>query len=252
MKPTFKLQPAAVAVVLFASGLALAGMGVPAFSHAVHPLALRGTAGLPQAAVFNAIVFVLPGLLLAFAGHRLRTALGQPAWAARIGIVLVQLSALAFAAQGVFPLDPTDADSSTSRLHALAWMLWWIAFVPGALCLRPGREGGGVCDARVVAAVGPRLAGPQIGLGGVAKRLAFAAGWLVLVVPGCASSQGARHRQESDSVGHDHRPRRQDMHSEPAGDAEVNTKYSSEMPDVSRLERLRAAARGMVVQVAAT
>ncbi|MGH8076861.1 MAG: DUF998 domain-containing protein, partial [Lysobacter sp.] len=68
--------------------------------------------------------------------------LDRSRWMARLGPWLWLLSALAFAAQGLLPLDPTDLDAQSSRVHATAWTVWWIAFVPGAvlLALGLGRE----------------------------------------------------------------------------------------------------------------
>ncbi len=137
MRSPFKL--AFVATLLFCAALLLARLGVPDYSHRLHPVALRGAAGFPGALWFNAFAFVLPGMALALAGQRLRAALQAAGWATRIGIVLTQLSALAFAGMGVLPLDASDFDASASRLHALMWMLWWIAFVPGALLLAAGQ-----------------------------------------------------------------------------------------------------------------
>ncbi len=179
-----------IASGLFAVAMLLAGAGVPEFSHYVHPLALRGTAGLPNAALFNAVVFVLPGLLLAWTGQGLRSSLGKVGWCARIGVVLVQLSALAFASQGVFPLDPSDEDATASRLHALGWMLWWISFVPGVLLLALGARRRTLFALACVAAgvLVPLLAvfAPLGAWAGVAQRMAFGlwfgwwivAGWL--------------------------------------------------------------------------
>lgn len=182
----FARRPAWIAAALFALALLLANVGVPEYSHRVHPVALRGTAGLPWAFAYNLLAFVLPGAALVWAGQRLRHALADAGWAARIGIVLVQLSALAFAAQGVLPLDPNDTDATASRLHALAWMLWWITFVPGALLLALGaRRDIGFALACVAAALlVPLLAVfAPIGLWvGGAQRLAFAlwfAWWLL-------------------------------------------------------------------------
>ncbi|HWS78921.1 MAG TPA: DUF998 domain-containing protein [Thermomonas sp.] len=191
MTPSFKL--ALVAALSFIVALALANAGLPEYSHRVHPVALRGSAGLPWAFAFNAMAFLLPGGLLLWAGQRLRDALGDAGWMARIGIVLVQLSALAFAAQGGFALDPGDADSTASRLHALAWMLWWIAFVPGALLLALGaRRGFGFALACLAGALlVPLLAVfAPIGLWvGVAQRLAFAL-WFGCWLAICASASG--------------------------------------------------------------
>ena len=182
----FARHSAWIAAVLFVLAVLLANIGVPEFSHRVHPLALRGTAGLPWAFAFNLLAFVLPGALLVCAGFRLRSGLGDAGWLARIGVVLVQLSALAFAAQGLLPLDPMDADSSASRFHALAWMLWWIAFVPGALLLAMGakRGIGFVLACGVAAVLVPLLAvlAPIGAWVGIAQRLAFALwfGWWLL------------------------------------------------------------------------
>lgn len=174
------------ALALFVLALLLANVGVPEYSHRVHPVALRGTAGLPWALVFNLLAFVLPGALLAWSGQRMRGGVAEGSWLARIGLVLVQLSALAFAAQGLLPLDPSDTDSTESRLHVLAWMLWWIAFVPGAILLAAGaRRGAGFALASVaIGALVPIIAVlAPIGLWvGIAQRLAFALwfGWWLL------------------------------------------------------------------------
>ena len=185
-------RPEWIAAALFVLALVIANRGVPEFSHLIHPLALRGSAGLPWAFGFNLLAFVLPGALLVCAGFRLRRGLGDAGWLARIGIVLAQLSALAFAAQGLFPLDPQDTDSTASRLHALAWMLWWIAFVPGTLLLAVGaRRGIAFALACLVAGVLVPLVAVFAPIGlwvGLAQRFAFATwfGWWL------AASRGSR------------------------------------------------------------
>lgn len=186
--PAMALAP--IALALFALALLLAGAGLPEFSHRMHPVALRGTAGLPWALAFNLLAFVLPGALLAWSGQRLRNGPGDPRWLARIGVVLVQVSALAFAAQGLFPLDASGSDSSASRMHVLAWMLWWIAFVPGAWLYAAGARRG-IAFALASIALGtlvPLLAvlAPIGHWVGWAQRLAFAlwfAWWLLAGIP---------------------------------------------------------------------
>lgn len=174
---------AGLAAAAFGGALLLASTGLPGYSNGLHPVALRGALGLPWAVVFNLAAFILPGALLAGAGLCLRAALAARGWAARIGIVLAQLSALAFAAQGVLPLDLQDTDGTASRLHALTWMLWWIAFVPGALLLAIGaRRGSGfVLACLAAAALVPLLAvlAPVGTWAALAQRLAFAVwfGW---------------------------------------------------------------------------
>ena len=195
MTSPFKLSAAALA--LFAGALLAARIGLPEYAHRLHPLGLRGAIGMPWAFAFNLFAFVLPGVLLLWAGQRLRDALGDAGWLARIGSVLVQLSALAFDAQGVLPPDAGDSDATASRLHALAWMLWWIAFVPGVLLLAVGaRRGIGFSLACLLAGLlVPLLAvfAPVGSWVGLAQRLAFATwfGWWLVASRASASAQGS-------------------------------------------------------------
>lgn len=115
-----------IAVVVFA--LLLDG-----YSHREFPLALLGAKGVPRALGFNVCAFVVPGALAVIAMWRLRSALpADVRWPARIGVQLMTLSGLAFAAQGLLPLDPDDVGAASNGLHALAWTLWWIAGTSGA------------------------------------------------------------------------------------------------------------------------
>ena len=195
MTSPFKLSAAALA--LFAGALLAARIGLPEYAHRLHPVGLRGAIGMPWAFAFNLFAFVLPGVLLLWAGQRLRDALGDAGWLARIGSVLVQLSALAFAAQGVLPPDAGDSDATASRMHALAWMLWWIAFVPGVLLLAVGaRRGIGFSLACLLAGLlVPLLAvfAPVGSWVGLAQRLAFATwfGWWLVASRASASAQGS-------------------------------------------------------------
>ena len=195
MTSPFKLSAAALA--LFAGALLAARIGLPEYAHRLHPLGLRGAIGMPWAFAFNLFAFVLPGVLLLWAGQRLRDALGDAGWLARIGSVLVQLSALAFAAQGVLPPDAGDSDATASRLHALAWMLWWIAFVPGVLLLAAvARRGIGFSLACLLAGLlVPLLAvfAPVGSWVGLAQRLAFATwfGWWLVASRASASARGS-------------------------------------------------------------
>ncbi|MCC7097919.1 MAG: DUF998 domain-containing protein [Thermomonas sp.] len=169
---------AAVAFALCATALVLAGVGLPEYSHRLHPVALRGATGVPDAWLFNVAAFVLPGLLLAWAGQSLGAALREGRWGVRIGLTLVQLSALAFALQGALPLDPEHLDTGASRLHAVAWALWWIAFVPGTLLLAlSAKRGLGFAAACLAVAVLLPLFGvlaPVDGWVGFEQRLALA------------------------------------------------------------------------------
>jgi len=170
------MQVAAWAAVLaFAAALAGFGALLDGYAHAAHPVGLLGASGWPRASAFNACAFLVPGLLLAAAGLGLRARLGDAGWPARIGAMLAVLSALAFAAQGLFPLDPEHLDSGDSRYHATAWTLWWVAFAPGAALLATGPRlrAWHVAAAATVPAcalVLPALLAPAL-----AQRVAFAA-----------------------------------------------------------------------------
>lgn len=180
MKTDRTTRTAAVAGLLWLGAVLGFGAMLDGYSHAQHPVALLGAHGIERALAFDVLGFVLPGLLVAWGTLGLRDALGDAGWSARIGARLWLLSALAFAAQGLVPLDPGNLDAGPSRLHATVWSLWWIAFLPGALMLALRARGFAV--ALVLAAaivVGAVLLAPA----GLSQRIAIAA-WFVLVAVG--------------------------------------------------------------------
>ena len=127
---------AIAAAVLFTSAVYAFGVALEGFVQAQHPVALLGARGFPHALPFNLIAFVLPGMLAGVVAIALRERLPRDAgWPVRIGAQLVFLSALAFIAMGLLPLDPNDLESNSSRMHGTAWMLWSVAFIPGAVLL---------------------------------------------------------------------------------------------------------------------
>ena len=181
-------RAAAVACVAAA---VVGGMRLDGYSHALHPLALLGGRGVPGSVVFNLVGFVLPGLLAALVALGLYRGLPAAArWWPRIGARLLLLSALAFAAQGLLPLDPQHLDGPQSGLHASAWMAWWIAFAAGAALLAAGAprlRAGTLAAAAVLLAmmfIPASLLEPVF-----AQRIALAAWllWLALV-PAAASA----------------------------------------------------------------
>ncbi len=138
--PRPRLEPALALLAAVCCLGALLGFGaaLDGYSHWRHPPGLLGAQGIERAAAFNLFGFVVPGLLLAVLAWRLRERYDALGAAARIGAWLCALSALAWAGQGLLPLDPSDLDARASRLHAAMWMLWWLAFVPGAALLGLG------------------------------------------------------------------------------------------------------------------
>lgn len=169
------------------------------FSHRTHPLAWLGAGGVPRAMLFNLCTFVLPGVLAAVALWPLRPALPHGMrWSARIGAQMVVLSALAFAAQGVLPLDLENPDGTAGGLHAVAWTAWWLAFSAGALALAWGLQRtatmrrGFVAITALAGLVIPMLAvlAPLWMPNALAQRMAFVL-WFVWVVwaAGCPRSR---------------------------------------------------------------
>ncbi|HZH43354.1 MAG TPA: DUF998 domain-containing protein [Lysobacter sp.] len=189
--------PAWLALASCVAAALVAGAALEGYSHARHPLALLGAPGLPGAAGFAVFGWMVPGLLAAWTAVRLRGRLPSPVrWGARLGCWMLALSALAFALQGLLPLDPRDLDSDASRLHAGAWMLWWVAYVPGAALLAWGlsRLPGGRARAPFLAAAALLVlvlaALPQLLLpAALAQRLALLL-WLLsfVVLSGSAAS----------------------------------------------------------------
>lgn len=190
-----------LAVLLFCGALLGFAAMSNGYSGTSTPVALLGARDSRNALAFNIAAYLLPGLLLALTAWRWRCAMpDNSAWALRIGIRLALLSALAFAMQGLLPLDPDDMASMTSRGHVAAWSLWWVAYVPAALLVAVGMlRGRGRPDmtaaSMAVGGVAGALAIGWLALGstsflapGVAERLMLAVwfGWWLLVAPRAA------------------------------------------------------------------
>lgn len=178
---------AIAAAVLFAGSLAGFGALLPAYTQAGHPVALLGATGVPNALMFNMLGFVLPGLLALPVTLLLRGCLDGASWAARLGAQLLLISGLAFAAQGLFPIDLRDPAEVDPRMQAAAWTVWWIAFAAGAVLLRLGaRHGPARRPATAVALCATAtllfaLLAPMAVPEGISQRLAFA-GWFAAML----------------------------------------------------------------------
>lgn len=171
--------------------LAVAGFGLALddYSQLRHPVALLGATGIAHALAFDLLGFVLPGALAALAALAVFGVGGTKAsWSHRVGVQLLFLSGLAFAAMGLFPLDPTNLEARASQWHASAWLLWEVSFIPGALALGAAvvaRDRGlawlcwGVAGVLLVTGFTPLLPAP------LAQRLGFAAwaAWFGLAAP---------------------------------------------------------------------
>ncbi|PJJ99096.1 hypothetical protein CO641_05615 [Lysobacteraceae bacterium NML91-0213] len=130
------LAPACAALALLQVCVAIAAGALwwPGLSLAGHPLALPGAGGVPGAAGYNMLAFVLPGVLASLlACLRHRALVPTAGWAARIGARLLLVGGIAWAAQGVFVLDLRELDGPGGQLHAAAWTCWWLASASGLL-----------------------------------------------------------------------------------------------------------------------
>jgi hypothetical protein len=182
---------------LFAAAVAGFGAALDGYLQSQHPVALLGARDFPHALAFNLLAFVVPGMLAGVVAVTLRRRLPAGAgWTARIGAQLAFLSALAFIAMGLLPLDANDLENDASRLHGTAWMLWAVAFVPGATLLASGlwrdRQWPWFARLSLAAALGVLIAAfVQIGAipAGVAQRIAFAV-WFAWLAYAGASRTG--------------------------------------------------------------
>ena len=193
-----------LAAVLFVAAGVLFTRGLEGYSHRQHPLALLGATPLPHATAFNLIAFVVPGMLVAWLALRLRAVLARitggakaNGWLMGIGAQLILVSALAFAAQGLLPLDANDLDGVLSRRHAAAWMVWWIAFAAGGVLLGAGLRVAAGWRAFAAGSVFAAVLLPLLALAlpalipvGIAQRLAFAL-WFAWAIC-CGHAVGAR------------------------------------------------------------
>lgn len=173
------------AAAVFVAAVTGFGAMLQGYSQLRHPVAVLGAQGVPHALAFNLAGFVLPGVLAAVVALDLRRRLPAGAgWPLRVGAQLMLLAALGFIALGLLPLDPADLHNDASSLHATAWMLWWVAFVPGAVVLAFGLRGRAgwrtLARASLVAALlvlFTALFAVELMPAGMAQRLGYAA-WL--------------------------------------------------------------------------
>jgi hypothetical membrane protein len=125
-----------VAGALSAAAIVIAGLGLDGFD----AVGLLGSSLAPRAALFNALGFVAPGLLVAAFVVAFEFAL-PPATATRavrIGTGLMLIAAIAFALQGLFPIDPRDLDGPATRRHASLQAVSQLAWIAAAVMLAIG------------------------------------------------------------------------------------------------------------------
>jgi len=186
-----------VAGPLFALVVVVFAARWPGYEHGRMPPALLGAWPRADAPWFDLLGYGLCGLLALLAMHALYVALrrAHAGLVARLGATVAQLSALAYIALGVFPLELGQAlDEGMGRRHVAAWILWWLAacaggplLAAGAMRLRGWRSIAltGLLSAALIAWA---LLFAPVAIG-VSQRIALAAwfGWIA-----CASWQVLR------------------------------------------------------------
>lgn len=148
MQETMKASPRALYAALVPSALpatlcfvgATLGFGaaMDGYSQLAYPVSALGALRVSHAGLFNVLAFDLPGLLMAVVAMALYQRLPASVRTARIGAWILLFSTLAFAAEGVFPLDLDDLDATTGRLHVVSWSLWWLTSGVGVVLLAWG------------------------------------------------------------------------------------------------------------------
>ncbi|MGJ4803968.1 DUF998 domain-containing protein [Luteimonas sp. SDU82] len=168
---------AAVAALLALCAAIGFGAALAGYSHLAYPLALPGAHGVPRALAYNLSLFVLPGALLALVAWRLRARLPPGSGVVtRLGSTMLLLAALAYAGQGLLPLDLDTPDAGASRLHAAVWTLWWIAFLAGAALVAARVRALRLATiAAWLLVLGLGVLAPVLLGAGISQRLAFAA-----------------------------------------------------------------------------
>lgn len=123
--------------LLFAAAVVVAARGLQGYQHARHPVGLLGVDAAPDGLGFNSVGYgaaglALGGFALALEAELMRRGLGR---LTRVATGLLLIAALAFAAQGLLPLDPRDLHGPLSRRHAVAHAIALLAWLPSTALL---------------------------------------------------------------------------------------------------------------------
>jgi hypothetical membrane protein len=129
-----------LAGAVFAVALSWLGASVPGYEHAHMPVGFLGMRGVPLAAYWNVIGFIVPGVLVAWFALSLLAPLQRDGagMLARIGVWLLLISGLAFAGNGVFAYDLAEPDGPASKLHVAMLTIVLLGFLPSTLLLALG------------------------------------------------------------------------------------------------------------------
>jgi hypothetical membrane protein len=106
----------------------------------VNTISELGAVGTPHATAWNVLGFIVPGVLLAIVGAAIaRTANLEPSLSRTLATVLLVLSGLAVAGQGVMPAEMVngvaDVTSTLTRGHFISSLISGATWLLGALLL---------------------------------------------------------------------------------------------------------------------
>ena len=126
-------------VLFWAASVAFAALRV-SYSHVVNTISELGAVGTPHATAWNVLGFIIPGVLLAVVGGAIaRTANEEPSLSRAVATVLLVVSGLAVAGQGVMPAEMingvADVTSASTRAHFISSLVSGAAWAVGALLL---------------------------------------------------------------------------------------------------------------------
>jgi hypothetical membrane protein len=129
----------AACVVFWATSFVLGALR-PSYSHSLDTISELGARGTPNAIWWNVVGFIVPGLLLAWAGGVIAQSIGREQSKVRsLAGLLLALSGLAIAVQGVLPADMTngvaDITSPYTRGHFISSLVAAAAWSIGVLLL---------------------------------------------------------------------------------------------------------------------
>jgi hypothetical membrane protein len=183
----FSWVPALLAATCFSASVWGFGAVLDGYSQLAYPVSILGARGVPHAAAFDVLGFVLPGLLMAIVAAGLFRGVAPAGALARIGAWILLFSTLAFVALGVFPLHADDSQATSSRLHIACWSLWWLTTAAGGVLLSLGARrwrGGWRIAGAVLALLVPwcSVAAPAAWGFALSERIAFGLwfGWWLL------------------------------------------------------------------------
>lgn len=108
--------------VLFWTASVVLGALRPSYSHVANTVSELGAVGTPHAAAWNVLGFIVPGILLAITGAAVaRAVIPTPSVLRAVATVLLVLSGVAIAGQGLMPAEMVngvaDVTSASTRAH---------------------------------------------------------------------------------------------------------------------------------------